>query len=139
MLIWQGDIDKGLGKRFMLACWAMLALEVAAANIWWTPQGVKGILLGGIIANLNIIGTFRDTHRIVKFKTAIVYYIGVLTRLILAGVIIVTFLKKFPGSFSILGIFIGISVVPIAFFLLVFQTLLTRKRIEGQKENQEGT
>ena len=139
MLIWQGDIDKGLGKRFMLACWAMLALEVAAANIWWTPQGVKGILLGGIIANLNIIGTFRDTHRIVKFKTAIVYYIGVLTRLILAGVIIVTFLKKFPGSFSILGIFIGISVVPIAFFLLVFQTLLTRKRIEGQKENQQGT
>ncbi len=139
MLIWQGDIDKGLGKRFMLACWAMLALEVAAANIWWTPQGVKGILLGGIIANLNIIGTFRDTHRIVKFKTAIVYYVGVLTRLILAGVIIVTFLKKFPGSFSILGIFIGISVVPIAFFLLVFQTLLTRKRIEGQKENQEGT
>ncbi len=136
MLIWQGDIDKSLGKRFMLACWAMLALEVAAANIWWTPQGVKGILLGGIIANINIIGTFRDTHRIVKFKTAVVYYIGVLTRLILAGVIIVTFLKKFPGSFSILGIFIGISVVPIAFFLMVFQTLLTRKRIEAQKEQK---
>ena len=136
MLIWQGDIDKGLGKRFMLTCWAMLALEVAAANIWWTPQGVKGILLGGIIANINIIGTFRDTHRIVKFKTAVVYYIGVLTRLILAGVIIVTFLKKFPGSFSILGIFIGISVVPIAFFLMVFQTLLTRKRIEAQKEQK---
>ncbi len=136
MLIWQGDIDKSLGKRFMLACWAMLALEVAAANIWWTPQGVKGILLGGIIANINIIGTFRDTHRIVKFKTAVVYYIGVLTRLILAGVIIVTFLKKFPGAFSILGIFIGISVVPIAFFLMVFQTLLTRKRIEAQKEQK---
>ncbi len=137
MLIWQGNIDKGLGKRFIITCWAMLLLEVAAANIWWTPQGVKGILLGGIIANLNIIGTFRDTNRIVKFKTALVYYIGVLTRLILAGVIIVTFLKKFPGAFSILGIFIGLSVVPIAFFLLVFQVVLTRKRLEEQGSNSE--
>ncbi len=130
MLIWQGRIDKGLGRRFIITCWAMLMVELAAANIWWTPQGTKGILLGGIIANLNLIGTFRDTNRIVKFKTALVYYIGVLTRLVLTGLVIVTFLKKFPGSFSILGIFIGLSVVPIAFFLLVFQAILTRKRFE---------
>ncbi|RUM91003.1 MAG: hypothetical protein DSZ23_01775 [Thermodesulfatator sp.] len=134
MLIWQGDIDKGMGKRFMLACWAMLAAEVAVANIWWTPEGVKGILLGGIIANLNIIGTFRDTNRIVKFRTSIVYYIGVLTRLVLTGVVIVTFIKKFPGSFSFLGIFIGLSVVPLAFFILVFQAILTRRRIEDRKD-----
>ncbi len=136
MLIWQGNLDKDLGKRFILACWAMLALEVAAANIWWSPQGVKGILLGGIIANINIIGVFRDTHRIVKFKTATVYYIGVITRLILAGVILVTFLKKFPGSFSILGIFIGISSVPIAFFLMVFQIVLTKK-YQGKQNKKD--
>jgi len=137
MLIWQGDIDKGLGRRFIITCWAMLLLEVAAANIWWTPHGLKGILLGGVIACLNVIGTFRDTNRIVRFKTTLVYYIGVLTRLVLTGVIIVTFLKRFPGSFSILGIFIGLSVVPIAFFLLVFQTLLTRRKIEGRKHLQK--
>lgn len=137
MLIWQGNIDKGLAKRFMIACWAMLVVVTAAANIWWTPEEVKGILLGGIIANLNIIGTFRDTNRIVKFKTAIVYYVGVLARLILAGIIILTFLKKFPGAFSIPGIFIGLSVVPLAFFLLVFQAWLTRSKIETEKQTQK--
>ncbi len=137
MLIWQGDIDKGLGKRFMIACWAMLAVEVAAANIWWNPTGVKGILLGGIVANLNIIGTFQDTQRIVKFRAALVYYIGVLLRLILAGIIIITFLKKFPGSFSILGIFMGLSVVPLAFFILVFQAALARKGAEARKRRRE--
>ena len=134
MLIWQGKIDKGLAKRFMIACWAMLLAVTAAANIWWTPEGVKGILLGGVIANLNIIGTFRDTNRIVKFKTALVYYIGVLARLVLAGIIILTFLKKFPGTFSIPGIFIGLSMVPLTFFLLVFQAVLTRHKIEAEKQ-----
>lgn len=133
MLIWKGNIDEGLGKRFIIACWAMLALEVAAANLWWNPEGVKGILLGGIIANINILGTFRDTNRIVKFRTPLVYYIGVLTRLVLTGIIIFTFIKNFPGSFSFLGIFIGLSVVPIAFLLMVFQAVLTR----GKKQIQD--
>ena len=137
MLIWQGNIDKGLAKRFIIACWAMLVVVTAAANICWTPEGVKGILLGGIIANLNIIGTFRDTSRIVKFKTALVYYVGVLARLILTCIIILTFLKKFPGTFSIPGIFIGLSVVPLSFFLLVFQALLTRRKIEAEKQSHE--
>ncbi len=130
MLIWQGKIDKGLGKRFMLACWAMLAVEMAAANIWGSPALVKGILLGGVVANLNIIGTFRDTNRMVRLKTTLVYYIGVLSRLILAGVIFYTFLKKFPGSFSIIGILIGVSTVPLAYSILVFQIILTRRRLE---------
>ncbi len=137
MLIWQGKLDKNLGKRFILTCWAMLALEIAAANLWWTPQGVKGILLGGIIANINLFGVFRDTHRIVKYNTAAVYYIGVLARLVLAGIILVTFLKKFPGSFSILGIFVGISSVPLAFFLMLFQMLLTRKRMGEHKKDTD--
>ncbi len=132
MLIWKGNIDEGLGKRFIIACWAMLAIEVAAANLWWNPQGVKGILLGGIIANINILGTFRDTNRIVKFRTTLVYYIGVLTRLVLTGIIIFTFIKKFPESFSFLGIFIGLSVVPIAFLLMVFQAVLTRGKNQIQ-------
>ncbi len=130
MLIWQGDIDKGLVKRFMLACWAMLAVEVAAANIWASPEVVKGVLLGGVLANLNIIGTFRDTTRMVKLKTAIVYYIGVFARLAVAGLIVYTFLKKFPGSFSVIGILIGVSTVPLAYFILVFQIMLTRRRLE---------
>ncbi len=137
MLIWRGNIDEGLGKRFMIACWAMLALEVATANLWWNPQGVKGILLGGIIANLNILGTFRDTGRIVKFRAAWVYYIGVLARLVLAGAIILTFIKKFPGSFSFLGIFIGISVVPLAFFLMVFQAVLTKRQTETKQDKKQ--
>ena len=137
MLIWQGDIDKGVGKRFIITSWAMLAVLVAAANIWWTPEGVKGILLGGMIANLNLFGTFRDTNRIVKFRTALVYYIGVLTRLILTGVVLVTFIKKFPETFSYLGIFIGLSTVPMTFFLMVFQILL-RKLTMGDQQNHPG-
>ncbi len=106
----------------------MLLVEIAAADLLWTPNGLKGILLGGIIACVNVLGTLRDTNRIVKYKTTFVYYIGVIGRLILSVLIIVTFFRKFPGSFSIPGIFIGLSVVPITFFLLVFQAILLHNR-----------
>ncbi len=124
MQIWLGYLDKDLGKRFIITTWILLIAAVAAANAFWTTEGMKGILLGGIVANLNTIGVFRDTKRLMKWRRQFVYYIGAITRLILAGVIILTFLKKFPGQFSIIGIFIGVSIIPLSFFMLLLQMLL---------------
>lgn len=138
MLIWIGELDEGLAKRFLIAIWLILAALLAGANLWWSPEGVRGIALGGIVAGLNAIGALRDTKRIVKWRSQVVYFIGMFTRLLLAIVIIGTFVLKFPGKFSLVGIFVGISVVPITFLLLVIQMKLVKKRDSGEPEPNDG-
>jgi hypothetical protein len=135
MLIWFGYIDEALGKRFLIATWIILVAALAAANVFWTPEGMKGIFLGGVLGNLNAIGVYRDTHRLLKYRREIVYYIGALTRLLLVGVIILTFIKIFPGQFSIPGIFVGVSIVPISFFILLIQMILKKTKSPPEEGN----
>ena len=138
MLMWIGELDEGLAKRFLIAIWLILAALLAGANVWWSPEGVRGIALGGVVAGLNAIGVLRDTKRIVKWRSQVVYFIGMFTRLLLAIVIIGTFVLKFPGKFSLIGIFVGISVVPITFLLLVIQMKLVGKKPEDGTDPDSG-
>lgn len=128
MLMWIGELDEGLANRFLIGNWFILVALLAGANIWWSPEGVRGIALGGLVAALNAVGVLRDTKRIVKWRSQTVYFIGMVTRLLLAIIVISTFVLKFPGKFSLVGIFVGVSVVPITFFLLVIQMKLIRKK-----------
>ncbi len=130
MQIWLGEIDEGLGKRFLISIWSILLALVAGANLFWNPTGVYGIILGGVVAGINAFGVFRDTKRIVKFRNQAVYFIGWIARMVLAILVIGTLVLKFPGTFSFPGIFIGISVVPIAFLFLVFQMQLMKEKHE---------
>ncbi|HHD63440.1 MAG TPA: hypothetical protein ENK96_03535 [Desulfobulbaceae bacterium] len=136
MLIWVGDVDEGLGKRFLIAIWIILLALVAAGNLFWTPAGVYGIILGGVVAGVNALGIWRDTKRLVKWRNQAVYFVGWTARMILAILIIATLVLKFPDKFSLPGIFIGITVVPITFLILVIQMQLIRKKKE-KKEKKE--
>lgn len=128
MLIWVGDVDEALGKRFLIAIWVILLALVAAGNLFWTSKGVHGILLGGVVAGINALGIWRDTRRLVRLRNMAIYFIGWTARMVLAILIIATLVIKFPDTFSLPGIFIGITVVPITFLVLVFQMQLIRKR-----------
>jgi hypothetical protein len=136
MLIWVGDVDEGLGKRFLIAIWVVLLALVAAGNIFWTSAGVHGIILGGVVAGINSLGIWRDTKRLVKWKNLAIYFIGWTARMILAILVIATLVIKFPDKFSLPGIFIGITVVPITFLILVIQMQLIRKK-DKQSEKSE--
>ena len=133
MLIWLGDIDEGLGKRFLISIWIVLLALVAGANLFWTSEGVHGIILGGVVAAVNVIGVRRDTGRILKWRSRAVYFIGWIARMPLTVLVIGTFLLKFPETFSLPGVFIGISVVPITFLILVFQMQLIKKYKQNKK------
>ncbi len=135
MLIWVGDVDESLGKRFLIAIWIILLALVAAGNLFWTPKGVHGILLGGVVAGINALGIWRDTRRLVRLRNVAIYFIGWTARMVLAILVIATLVIKFPDSFSLLGIFIGITVVPLTFLVLVFQMQLIQKR--NEKKNTE--
>lgn len=137
MLIWLGDVDEGLGRRFLISVWITLLALVAAANIFWNPDGVRGIILGGVVAAVNAIGIRRDTKRIVKWRSQAVYFIGWIARMVLAILIIGTVVLKFPGKFSFPGIFIGVSVVPIAFLVLLFQMQVLRKTDKKEDKQAE--
>jgi len=128
MLIWLGDVDEGLGRRFLIAIWIILLALVAAGNIFGTPKGVHGIILGGAVAGINAMGIWRDIRRLVRLRNQAIYFIGWIARMVLAIVIIATLIIKFSDSFSLLGIFIGIAVVPITFLVLVFQMQVVRKK-----------
>jgi len=138
MLIWVGELDEGLGKRFLIAIWIILLALVAGGNLFWTPQGVHGILLGGIVAGINALGIWRDTKRLVKWRNQAVYFIGWIARMTLAILVIATLVVRFPGTFSLPGVFLGITVVPITFFILVFQMQLVKRRKEKDKNLQQG-
>ena len=128
MLIWVGEVDEGLGKRFLIAIWLVLLALVAAGNLFWTPKGVHGILLGGVVAGINALGIWRDIRRLVRLRNMAIYFIGWTARMVLAILVIATLVIKFPDQFSLLGIFIGITVVPITFLILVFQMQLIRRK-----------
>ncbi len=134
MLIWVGEVDEGLAKRFLIAIWIILLALVAAGNLFWTPKGVHGILLGGVVAGINALGIWRDIRRLVRLRNVAIYFIGWTARMVLTILVIATLVMKFPDKFSLLGIFIGITVVPITFLVLVFQM-----QIIGRKNKKEET
>ncbi len=137
MLIWIGDLDEGLAKRFLIAVWLVLAAMLAAANLFWTPEAVRGIAIGGAVAGLNAIGTLRDTRRIVKWRSQIVYYIGMFSRLVLSILVIGFLVLKFREKIDLIGIFVGISVVPVTFLILVIQMKLVKNSSAGKADRDE--
>ncbi len=128
MLIWKGHLDEGMAKRFLISLWVVLLAMVAASNLWWTPSGTRGIILGGIAAAINAIGVLRDTKRMVRLRSRLIYFVGMVSRLIALILLIGVIYFKFPGKFDLIGVFLGVSVVPIAFYILVLQMKLIKPK-----------
>ncbi len=133
MLMWSGKLEEGLGPRFILGNWLMLVVFFAFSNFIGTPAITRGILLGGVVANLNCMGILRDVKRLVRWRRQFVYFFGMITRMILIALVLGILLVKFSGKISVIGVFLGVSVVPATFLVLLCQIQLLKYSSKSKK------
>ncbi len=133
MLMWSGKLEEGLGPRFIIGNWLMLLVFFAFGNLIGTPEITRGILLGGVVSNLNCMGILRDIKRLVRWRRQFVYFFGMLTRMLLIALVIGAVLVRFSGKVSVVGVFLGVSVIPVTFLVLLCQIQLLRRSSKAKK------
>ncbi len=114
----------------MAANWITMAVLLVVSTLFSSSQMAAGILLGGIIANLNCIGLDKDCKRMVRWRSMAAYYAGMAVRMgmvALAVTVAILFMKE---VFSPIGLFIGLSVAVINFYLLVIAMLIYRVKFK---------
>jgi len=126
----SGELDKGFVRYYMAANWLLLGLMVAIATAVSSPDMAVGILIGGIIINLNSIGLERDCRRILRMHSMVAYYGGLAVRLGLITLAVLAALLVFPEILSPVGLFIGLSVGVINFYILVLAMMIYRIRFK---------
>ncbi len=107
-----------------------MALLVAGSSFLSTTQMSAGILLGGIIANLNCVGLNKDCKRMMKWRSMAAYYAGMAVRMGLIALAVTVAILFFKEIFSPIGLFIGLSVGVINFYLLVIAMLIYRVKFK---------
>jgi hypothetical protein len=128
--IFKGEIGPEFSRFFVAANWVVLAVLVVSAGILSTPEVTSGILAGGILANLNCIGLDRDCRRMVRWRSMGAYYAGMEVRMALVCLVVTVCLLFFGEIFSPIGIFIGLSVAVVNFYLIVLGMLFYRFRFK---------
>ena len=126
----SGNMDEHFLKHYKCANWILLVLMVVVANVVSSLDMATGILVGGLIANLNCIGLERDCKRMVRWRTIIGYYGGLAVRLGLVTLAVTVAFLIFPKFFSPIGFFIGLSVVVINFYILLLAMVIHRVRFK---------
>ena len=123
-----GDLDPRFVRLLVRANWITLALLVFAASILSTKAMTIGILVGGVIANLNCVGLNRDCRRAFRMHNVGAYFAGMTVRMglvTLAVLAAITFLKE---MLSPIGLFVGLSVAVINFYIIVLAMVNYRVR-----------
>ncbi len=123
-------ISENLDERFLRyyigADWILLSLMVAVATLVSSSSMAIGILIGGVIVNLNSMGLKRDCKRMLYYHSMVIYYIGLAVRLGLVVLAVLLALLLFPEVFSPIGLFIGLSVGIINFYIWVLAMVIHR-------------
>jgi len=122
----SGNLDGQFLKYYMAANWVLLGLMVTVAGAISSFSVVVGILVGGIIANLNSIGLERDCRRTVRCHNKGSYYSGFVVRLVFITVAVLAALLIFPEALSPVGLFIGLSTGVINFYILALAMVIHR-------------
>jgi hypothetical protein len=129
-MILRGDIDPTFIKLFTGANWILMVVMVAIAGLVSTPQMAAGVLLGGLIANLNCVGLDRDCQRMLRWRHMGAYYGGMAVRMGLIALAVTVAFLFFPGIFSPVGLFIGLSVAVVNFNILTLAMVIYRARFK---------
>ncbi len=114
----------------MAANWIIMAILVAASTLFSSTEMSAGILLGGIIANLNCVGLDKDCKRVMKWRSMAAYYAGMAVRMGLIALAVTVAILFMKDIFSPIGLFIGLSVAVINFYLLVIAMLIYRVKFK---------
>lgn len=129
-MVLRGDLDPTFIKLFRGANWILMVLMVALAGTLSTPQMAAGVLLGGLIANLNCVGLDRDCQRMMRWRHMGAYYGGMAVRMGLIALSITLAFLYFPGKFSPVGLFIGLSVAVVNFNIVTLAMVIYRARFK---------
>ena len=122
----SGDLDERSLNYYIAANWVLLGLMVLVATLAFSPNMALGILLGGVIANLNSMGLKRNCRYVLYYRTKAVYYVGLAVRLGLVLLAVLLAFLLFREDFSPVGLFIGLSVGVISFYIWVLAIVIYR-------------
>lgn len=124
----RGDLDETFMRTFRAANLLLTSIFVLGALLVSTPRMACGILVGGAIATLNCMGLERDCWRLVRMRTIFAYYGGLAVRLGVITLALIASLFIFSEVVAPAGLFIGLSVSAINFYILVAMVLVNRAR-----------
>ncbi len=129
-MILRGDLDPSFLKVFTAANWLLMVVMVAVAGTFSTPQMAAGVLLGALIANLNCAGLDKDCQRMMRWRHMGAYYGGMAVRMGLIALAVTVAFLYFPGIFSPVGLFIGLSVAVVNFNIVTLAMVIYRVRFK---------
>jgi len=128
--ILTGNLDLRFIKIFLGINWIILALLTLTSLFFFPTKVASGILIGGLIANLNCIGLNKDCNRVMRWRSMAVYYAGMAVRMGLIALAVTVAILFYKEYFSPIGLFIGLSVAVINFYLLVIGMLFYRVKFK---------
>ena len=122
----SGNLDPTFIRLFIGINWVILALLMMVSLFFFPAKFASGVLLGGLIANLNCVGLNQDCKRVVRWRSMAVYYAGMAVRMGLVALAVTVAILFYKDFFSPVGLFVGLSVGVINFYLLVLGMLIYR-------------
>lgn len=132
-----GDLDQDFVKFFLIVNLALTLILSIIMYFLFSDKMAMGVLFGGAISNLNSSGLYRDCLRTVKWHTVFAYYAGLSVRMGLIALAVTVLMIFFKNLFSMVGLFVGLSVGVINFYILLALMLINRKVNLKKNINQE--
>lgn len=125
----RGELAEGLMTSFLRFNWILGGLAAIGFYLWRQDM-FWGVVMGLLIANLNCLGLQRDCNRVVRWGNIFLYYGGLAVRLALITLAVTVIFLFLPIKISPVGLFIGLSVPVINFYLMVAMILLYKFRVK---------
>jgi hypothetical protein len=127
--ILTGRIDEQFIKRFISVNWLIAGIMVFI--LFFVANNLAmGMAIGAIIANLNCMGLGRDCSKVIRWRNIFVYYAGLAVRLGLVALAVTAAFLMFPAYVSPVGLFLGLSVAVINFYIMVIVMVINRVRLK---------
>ncbi len=123
-----GHFDDGFVCHFLIFNWLTGVVLIAILSFFTSEQIIVGTAIGFAIASLNSAGLHKDCLRVMRYSSVYVYYGGLAVRIGLIALVVTVALLYLKSYVSPIGLFIGLSVPVINFYLLTLLVVITTFR-----------
>jgi len=124
----RGDLDETFMRTIRAANLFLASILVLGSLFVASPSMACGILVGAVVATVNCIGLERDCWRVIRMRSVFAYYGGLAVRLGAITLAVTAALLVLPEFVSPIGLFIGLSVPVVNFYIFVAMVLVNRAR-----------
>ncbi len=128
--ILRGELEEDFIRFFIGAGWLSMALLALVTSFLYSNEAATGILLGGTISGLNSIGLEKDCRRAVRWGSMAAYFGGMSVRMALIALCVTVSFSFFREYFSPIGLFVGLSVGVVNFYILVLGMVAYKFRVK---------